>query len=304
MSEGHRHLFLLALQHRFHGRWQEARHTLEEAARQGSGDACWYLYAMDTWGGYYGEEGQQTLTEEAVQCYATQGAKWGNPICAAVRSIAHGMVKANLITRPCNLAAEIVLVEMFGYRNMARVFSDAELALLRREAEQAIVIHDMWPVSLYFHHILRTRTDWKAVMKTVDPRLIGHALSLIAGDHGASFEFDCEDYHNWIGFDFFCVIERNCFSLDTYALLIVKCVVGKTLTQQNLARYQEEDNQRHYKRFYRRCKHRADSAVLVWLGCFRRGAFAPWLSRDTVTLVAKMVADPVLWATTTAATTL
>lgn len=75
-----------------------------------------------------------------------------------------------------------------------------------------------------------------------------------------------------------------------------KCQLGKQLALREMiaANIRRSADEEECYDYYLRCRGRADNAAIAWMGCFRRRAL-PHLSRDTATLVAKMLADPMRW---------
>jgi hypothetical protein len=164
-----------------------------------------------------------------------------------------------------------------------RTFSTSEVAIVQQAAEQAITIHDVWPVSTYFSYVVRQ----KGMMNLVDPCLIAHALCLFDTDLGALVQY--EKNGSYLDFDFQNVVEKNHFGLSQEALFIIRCVAGKVLKQRKLA-----EASRACVSVYHYWKKHTDERILAWMRCFKRKALT-WLSRDTATLIAKMMANPVGW---------
>ncbi|MEO6077237.1 MAG: hypothetical protein ABIP54_00435, partial [Candidatus Andersenbacteria bacterium] len=121
-----------------------------------------------------------------------------------------------------------------------------------------------------------------------DPYLIGHALFLFETDDSVSPSFRSKTTQLYQHFNYQHVVEENYFRLDEHSLTVVRCILG-----QMMRRFLIKGGKR-YVRVYETFKRRADAAVLAWMGCFRRKAL-PGLSRDTATLIAKMMADPLKW---------
>jgi hypothetical protein len=299
MDKG-RQLFLKALEFRFHCQWTEARCALEEAALHGSGDACWYIYVTDYLGGpCYIEESNddddddrdrdevvRELHKHAFE-YLAQGAKLGNSLCVGVHHVLVIDPDWKKLPPPPSLDAEIWWWRMFPDEKQ-RVFSASEVDVLRQAAEQAIAIHDAWPVSIYLCYV----TKQEGMMKSVDPCLIARALCLFDQDEISIPQYEQIgkiEFSRYSEFNFENVTEKNHFGLSLDALFIISCVAGKVLKQRKRA-----EASRACVSVYHYWKKRADERVLAWMGCFKRKALT-WLSRDTATLIAKMMANPVCW---------
>ena len=274
-DKGHQ-LFLNALQLRFHCKYQEARRAFEEAAQHGSGDACWYIYVTDEIGGlcFLNEE------SEAFD-YLARGTKLGHLVCTAVHHVVVVDPNWKKLPTPPSLAAEIQWWQMFPDEE-PRTFSASEVAIIQKAAEQAILIHDVYTVSIYFDYVVLQ----KGMMQFVDPCLIAHALCLFDDDEGMVVQYRRNGLYR--DFDYRHVIEKNHFNLSEETLFVIKCIVGKLLIKQ------DDQTQSDYIDFYRHWKALVDQRILAWMGCFRRKKLT-WLSRDTATLIAKMMANPVYW---------
>jgi hypothetical protein len=300
MDEG-RQLFLKALQLRFHCKYEEARRAFEEAAQHGSGDACWYIYVTDYLGGpcYIAESSDDDdddnhrdhdevvgeLHKHAFE-YLAHGSKLGNSLCVGIHHVLVVDPDWKILPSPPNLAAEIWWWEMFPDEKR-RTFTTSEVAIIQKAAEQAVAIHDVWPVATYLRYVIE-----QEMMKLVDPCLIAHALCLFDQDEIATPRYKQigkREFTRYLEFDFENVIERNHFELSLGALFIISCVAGKVLTQRKRAGASGA-----CVIVYHYWKKLADQRILAWMGCFRRKKLT-WLSRDTATLIAKIMANPIYW---------
>jgi hypothetical protein len=287
MDEG-RQLFLKALQLRFHCKYEEARRAFEKAAQNGSGDACWYIYVTEDIGGPCYIEGE----DEKADDYLLQGTKLGHLVCSAVYNTLAVNPWKKMLPAPPSLAAELHWSQTRSEKD-TRIFSASEVAIIQKAAEQAILIHDVWPVSAYFSYVVFQ----EGMMQFVDPCLIAHALCLFEGDEGAEVRFRRNlnpRLYQYRPFDYQNVIEDNYFKLSEETMFVVKCIVGKLLIEQDDQSYLGLKPNRDYIKFYRNQKARVNQLILAWMGCFRRKKLT-WLSRDTATLIAKIMANPIYW---------
>lgn len=130
------------------------------------------------------------------------------------------------------------------------------------------------------------------MMQSVDPCLIAYALCLFEDDDSMTVQYRNDGLY--CDFDYQNVIEDNHFNLSEETLFVVKCIVGKLLIKQNNQAKLELNYYSNYIDFYRHWKALIDKRILAWMGCFRRKKLM-WLSRDTATLIAKMMTNPVYW---------
>jgi hypothetical protein len=293
MSDKGRGKFLQALRYRASDRYEDARRAFEEAAAHGSGDACWYLFSIEEWEGLCYLEGTVADQEKTMQ-FLTEGVKYEHPLCimAHYKFVLHPALDSVIMPKSPSLGAEVLGWMMSrGEHEQDRVFSTAELSTLRCAAEQAAVIADVWPLSLYFRYVTRHPN----LMKMVSPRLIGYALHLMNDDPSVRFDFCVQDMGwDFYPFDYRSIVEWNYFKLSNDALQTIRCVIG-----QSIVRFSPpcmSDQERARVEFYKQCKKRADAVVISWMGCFRRKALIS-LSRDTATLIAKILSDPLHFIT-------
>ena len=283
MEDKGRQLFLKALQLRFYCKYEEARRAFEEAAQHGSGDACWYIFMTDKFEGpcYIEEE------DEKSDYYLLQGTKLGHLLCTVIH---HGLVvdpEWKTLFTPPSLASEIQLWKMCADRE-PRTFSASEVAIIQKAAEQAVLIYDVCHLSIYFSYVI----EQEGMMQLVDPSLIAHALCLFEDDDSMMERYRKDGLY--CKFSYQNVIEDNHFNLSDETLFVVRCIVGKLLIKQNDQAKLELKFYSNYIEFYRSQKTRVIQIILAWMGCFRRKKLT-WLSRDTATLIAKMMLNPIYW---------
>lgn len=75
---------------------------------------------------------------------------------------------------------------------------------------------------------------------------------------------------------------------------LVKCHVGRWFERTGTPYDSMCGDHEECHDFYLRCRGRAENAAIAWMGCFRRGVLR-FLSRDTATLIAKIIAQPDYW---------
>lgn len=283
MEDKGRQLFLKALHLRFHCKYEEARRAFEEAAQNGSGDACWYIFMTDKFEGpcYIEEE------DEKSDYYLLQGTKLGHLLCTAIH---HGLVvdpEWKTPFTPPSLASEIKLWEMCADKE-PRTFSASEVSVIQKAAEQAVLIYDVCHLSIYFDYVVLQ----EGMIQSVNPCLIAHALCLFEDDDSMMVQYRKDGLY--CDFDYQNVIEDNHFNLSDDTLFVVRCIVGKLLIKQNNLACLELKPYSDYISFYQSQKTRVNQIILAWMGCFRRKKLT-WLSRDTATLIAKIMANPIYW---------
>ncbi|MEO6077236.1 MAG: hypothetical protein ABIP54_00430 [Candidatus Andersenbacteria bacterium] len=287
MTEKGRDQFLKYLQLRARGDFVKARAILKDAVDLGDSDACWHLIWI-----LYCERKIFSLgtDDEKYMGILLKGVKLGNPCCIAFHHVfvvdTHWEDWSGEITSfpsPPSLEAEIILWQLFP-ELIPRTFTASELTLLEKSAKQAMLIYDPLPIIIYLEYFSRHQD----MMQFVNLASVAYAIFL-GNELMARFQLE-NKVEAWrdIWFQFESVIQQNMFHLTTDELLAIQCIIGQLTT-----RFQVPD-ENGCVFTYRRCKQRADAAILAWMGCFRRKALTG-LSRDTATMIAKMVADPLKW---------
>lgn len=295
MQEG-RVLFLQALQHRIRHEWTSARRAFEASARLGNADAYWHLFCNDYWNGdcYIQEDDDddeidvQHVDREQIFGFLKEGAKLGHPLCFITKWEIIDDLKWEELPHPPGLGAEILWHDMRP-DDPIRIFTFGEVNTLKREAEKAMFIHDPWPVVSYMGYLVQH----PHMLKMVDPYMIAYAIFIFGGSETVQFEaFDkVVGYKKYTDFDCNSVVVDNFFELSEETIYIIQCVLGQLAHRFGLV---AEYRGNACLEVYQECKKRSESAAIAWMGCFRRKGLAH-LSRDTATLIAKMIASPIHW---------
>jgi len=289
-----RALFLQALEHRFYERFDDAALAFEAAVEAGNGDACWHLYCHLKYGGFC-----RPNTQVDRDVFLTRGIELGNQMCIITlhdQNLSHREVEVLLKNRewrfrfpgPLNLDGEVfvgVLWSGIG-SNIVREFSVAEVNTLKENALKALAIHDPVPVASYINYITNEQPE---LLKFADPVFIAHALFLFDNDpaYTPEYELNCTGYKT---FNIDQIIsDAFRFKLSIEALHVIQCVFGKLCLK-----YGRDSEYVGCYDFYRQ---EAQQATIAWLGCYKRKAL-PFLSRDTATLIASMIAPVTQWAKT------
>lgn len=286
MQEG-RALFLKALQHRIHRQWEDARRAFEVAASLGNADALWHLFINDHWSGQCvidnGEE-EYGFDEDKALEYLKEGARLGHPLCVTAKYIVVDHMEREALPKLPSLGAELLCWTLHSDDN-ARILTHSELMMLKKDAEQAILIHDPWPISLYLKYLAMH----PALLRMANPFMI--AYGLIVFDEPDCVEYFSPKTHLWTDFEIQAIVHENDFGLPNEMLRMIQCFTGQLAHRFGaVAEYRGNA----CLDVYQECKQRSDSAAIAWMGCFRRKALAH-LSRDTATLIAKMIASPIRW---------
>lgn len=287
MEEG-RTLFLKALQHRIRHQWDEARRVFEAAARLGNADAWWYLFANDEWQGIcFADDDDEEIDEEEFNKrkdgYLRQGAKLGHPLCQIAKYAIVDRMEWENVPRPLPLCAEIMWHQMCP-DDPLRTFTPQECETLKKEAEKAMLIHDPWPIVCYFDYLV----EHPEMIRLVDPCMIAYAIFTFTGAEKTQFTCQSNSYKKYFSFNYVQVVTYNPFRLSTTSIDIIDCFLGQLAHR--FKRLDQYANRRCLM-VYRECKERSNGIAIAWMGCFRRKAL-PYLSRDTATLIAKMIASP------------
>lgn len=281
MTEG-RAFFLRGLWNRYRHDWNDAGYCFEKAVTQNDPDACFHLFIQK-----FLDDG---ILSDADEVYAfsllEKGASLGHPVCAELHQIRRRYQRF-LRAPPLEhraLNAEILL-RLLSPDAPLRDFDAAEIEQLRKAAEEALHIHDPWPVRAFLSYASHKQPE---LLRTWSPYLMGHALFLLQGD-GFEYEWKGRMLTEHSPYSF---ISDNRGNLSSTARRIVRCVMGQVSERHGIhvAEIPFSCND-----VYLDCKDKATQAAVAWLGLFRRRAL-PYLSRDTATLVAKMIACPVRWA--------
>jgi TPR repeat protein len=277
MEKG-RNQFLKYLQLRARQQWQKASDHLDLAVALNNPDACWHWFINDYWkGSCYNLDNPPEKAFEIL----TKGAKLGHPLCYALNYLL-----VDHADEAPSLEAEVIWSILYPDR-AERVFTVSELNILKTAAEEAIHIYDPWPVFIYVKYL----TNYPDLLRLANPHLITHALFL-CNDKSLRIYLPPKST-NWQyrkKFNVHSIIDENYFGLPDESLSIIQCMLGSFS-------YHYNQVPQDFVLVYRKSKKQADAAVLAWMGCFRRKAL-PGLSRDTSTLIAKIVADPLKWIDT------
>lgn len=287
MEKG-RNRFLKYLQLRARQQWQKASDHLDLAVALNDPDACWHWFIDDYWkGSCYSLDNPPEKAFEIL----TKGAKLGHPLCHALNYLLVDHADWDVfdvceIDEAPSLEAEVIWSILYPDR-AERIFTVSELNILKTAAEEAIRIYDPWPIFIYVEYLTR----YPNLLRLANPHIIAHALFL-CNDKSLRIQV-LATLTNWRFKDFNVqnIVNENYFGLPDESLSIIQCMLGSFSYHYNHQVSQD------YVLVYRICKKQADAAVLAWMGCFRRKAL-PGLSRDTATLIAKIVADPLKWIDT------
>lgn len=290
MEEG-RALFLKGLLHRIRREYVDARRAFEAAALLGSADAYWHMFVNDhREGKCYIPEDEDNLEfhddyQKRKLRYLKEGAKLGHPLCCIVKWNMNGFKWEDLPTPP-SLCAEMVWNVMCSYDSPKRKFTLGERNKLKKEAEQAMLIHDPWPIFCYFKCLL----DHYKSLKDVNPSMIAYAIFILEGSE--RILFDTQDglgiFWTPTSFKYNSVIKINYFDLPKETLDIICCALGHLAYRFNRVKEYEETP---CLEVYEKCKQRSNGAAIAWIGCFKRKALK-YISRDTATLIAKKIDSP------------
>lgn len=302
MSDKGRALFLEALNHRYHVRYEKANIAFEEAAKAGNGDACWHLYCNYEWGTYPHIDKPDGFQHRE---FLLTGAKLGNPMCIARlyaetgvtgavldRIIASSDWRKEIPTYPSSLEAELIYYDAWPDLS-PRVFEPSEIENLRNGAQRAVLIHDPWPLSCYFRYL----TKHFELLQLADPSLIAEAILINEADEAYIVQYEEPTGRGFRSFDFDHVIVRNELGLSPQLQKMVVAAFGKITEHIWFRAVPNDEEVAICVRFYQMVRKVAQNATVAWLGCFKRGAIS-YLNRDTATLIGKIIYDPIQWSAT------
>lgn len=288
MEEG-RALFLKGLLHRIRREYVDARRAFEAAALLGSADAYWHMFVNDhREGKCYIPEDEDNLEHGEWEArkfrYLEEGARLGHPLCCIVKWNMDGLKWEDLPTPP-NLCVEMVWNVMCS-PDSNRKFTLGERNKLKKEAEQAMLIHDPWPILAYF----KCLSDYHRSLKDANPFMIAYAIFILEGSERLSFDTQDKPLGRYktVSFKYYSVIKTNYFDLPKETLDIICCALGHLAFKFNRV---EEYEGTSCLAMYEKCKQRSNGAAIAWIGCFKRKALK-YISRDTATLIAKKIDSP------------
>lgn len=319
MDEG-RALFLKALDFQFARNYKEATLAFVAAAALGNGDACWHLYQNYEYNGCCQPNRPDHFNHVD---YLRQGAKVGHLMCIArLAALFDGRDMDDIpdlrvaFALPLTPQAEVLIYSAWPDYQYRRFFSAGEVSAMKKAAQDALVIHNPCPVASYFEYQTEFAENTREAVQSIEPRMLGHGLYLLdivfaffvqyekrrQGDFGGRYRDFDEDH----------VLDKNEFQLSLRTLRVARCVIGQLRIQSPKPVYcdddddadfpnqEDEDDEDEHARdtcvaVYRHYKAMSRNAAFAWMVCYRRQALTH-LTRDTATLIAKMLLDPVQWA--------
>lgn len=281
MAEG-RALFLLGLRYRYLHAWDDARHCFEKAVAQNDPDACFHLFVQK----FFDDDMLSDDDEVAALRLLEKGAALGHAICVDLRQV-HQHYPHFQLAPPLEQCAlnTAVFLRLLSADASLRDFTATEIEQLRKAAEDALLIHDPWPVRVYFSYAAHKQPD---LFRTWSPYLMGHALFLLQDN---IFEYVWES-RTLTGYTPCGFISNNRGGLSSAAQRVARCVMGQLTMRLGI---HAAEVPRICTDVYLACKQNARKAAIAWMGVFCRCAL-PYMSRDTATLVAKLIACPIRWA--------
>lgn len=318
-----RALFLKALDFQFALNYKEATLAFIASAALGNGDACWHLYQNYEYGGYC-----QRVVSGAFDHvdYLRQGAKVGHVMCVARLAALQDERDMDAIrdlstafALPLTPQAEVVVYTAWPDYRYRRFFSAGEVSAMKKAAQDALIIHNPCPVASYFEYQSEFAENTREAVQSIEPRMLGQGLYLLEITDIFRFRYETKEesyISRFRDFDEYYVLDKNEFCLSRRTIRIARCVIGQLRIRSpnpvycdeeeeeddggDLVPEEEEEEVDKYAqdgcvRMYRQYQAMGRNAALAWMVCYRRRVLTH-LTRDTATLIGKMLMDAVLWA--------